>query len=701
MNEILIQKDGEEASIRLPDQLPIEYNSPFVDASEIYIGNTRKNPRGAYNISENVLLPNSVLNIMKMPHLLSIRNRTWKFQGAKLRSGGRIIDSGNAEVLKIKRNLDNGTAIADLTILFNNSDFLEAIGEDTLHDLQLGGIIPIPSNPVNEDIWPWTDYNNQISKEIRWLGDNHYTNLPYSDECCLATNVWATNVVINGHDYVCFPSFKGRRSDNEDDIVICNMWDNDNSNLYGYNNLYMINGTPINGFTEIADKKSFRNPIIPCYYLHQVIRHCFKDYGFSLQFDPMLDDEYFKSIALLNTYSIVRESIVYLSGLRHGVTISGVTQPLTNYPKDDTNAFLMQESTEINPINHLEKIGIKEFLQDFCLNFGCRFNITPDRKVYIERLELEKTSKVHENIHPEPEIISTKFEGFQLKYNLSKDDSLAPIDKFSKFLTSLRETDSRPFSPILSSNEYGLDRSLNTVENEALEKYLNNLIPYTVESTKKVYEISIPPAACSLFHYPKYALTDAYNHKYTEDDTGSNAWMPFIDSILQEFEPDFYNYFVDGIIDKDDSDGDGIRDYYLKLNNLGYVQGEAPAGNPIMLKTIYHGLVPDSGWISMVYPYASNHNFKPGSPTSLGWFHLGLLGSQGVIETFIRLMMKVWLSPEYHLLRLAITWDDILSKKWNQCENIRGIKYYVSKYKFNTPIYGLVEAECYPLNANE
>ena len=60
-------------------------------------------------------------------------------------------------------------------------------------------------------------------------------------------------------------------------------------------------------------------------------------------------------------------------------------------------------------------------------------------------------------------------------------------------------------------------------------------------------------------------------------------------------------------------------------------------------------------------------------------------------------MMLVWMGKEYHVLKLPMNWDDIISKKWNQCENIRGVKYYVSAYKFNTPIVGLVTAECYPI----
>ena len=697
MNELVIPNGAEEVSVRLSDQLPVEYYSPFVDATEIVIGNTRKNPRGAYNISENVLLSKEALQALNLPHLLSKRNRMWNIPGAKLRSNNRLIDSGSVELLKIRPHLDTGAVKADLTILFNNSDYLEAIGDKTLHDLTMGGDITIPKNPDNESIWPWNDYDNEISKSIQWLNDNHWTNLPYSDKCTVATNWWAKEVVLNGHDLVCFPSFKGRRSDTEEDIVICNWWDDDNQTFYSYNNLYMINGTPINGFTEIADKKSFRNPIIPCYYYHQVIRHCFSEFGYQIDNDILLDDPFFKKIHLLNNYSIVKESILYLTGLRHGVTVGGVTQPLTNYPKDDTNAFLMQEDTEIKPQNHLSKTSIKEFLQDFCLNFGCRFKITGDRKVVVEHLELEKTFRNIEKYGPEPEIISTRFEGFQLKYNLSVDSSLERIDSFKKYISYLRETNSQPFSPLLGANEYGLDRSLNTVENGAVAPYLNNLIPYTIDSDKKSFEIAIPPTACSLFHYPMFLISDAYNHKYSEIDTGDNAWLPMIDSIIIENEPDFYNYFVNGINDVANTDSLSGYDYFLQLDNLGLVKGEMADGIPVNLKCIYHGLRPSSGWIPTVYPYASNHNFKPGDGISLGWFHLGLHGSEGIIKTFLKDMMLVWMGKEYHAFKLPMNWDDIISKKWNQCENIRGVKYYVSAYKFNTPIVGLVTAECYPI----
>lgn len=692
MNELVIPNGAEEVSVRLSDQLPVEYYSPFVDAAEIVIGNTRKNPRGAYNISENVLFSKEALQALKLPHLLSKRNRMWKIPGAKLRSDNRLIDSGSVEMLKMRPHLDTGAVKADLTILFNNSDYLEAIGDKTLHDLTMGGNIFIPKNPDNESLWPWDGYQSNLSQRIQYVGPDTWLNLPYSDKALLGTNWWAKEVVLNGHDLVCFPSFKGRRSDNEDDVVICNWWDDENQNFYGYSNEFQTNATYVAQLAFIANRKSYRNPIVPCYYYHQVIRHCFSEFGFTLDNDWLLDDQYFKKLHLLNNFSIVRESILYLTGLKNETG----GQPLTAFDTDDTNALLIQEDTEIKPQNHLAKTSIKEFLQDFCLNFGCRFKITGDRKVIVEHLELEKISRNIEKFGPEPEIISTRFEGFQLKYNLSVDSSLEKIDGFKKYITSLRETNSQPFSPVLGVNEYGLDRSLNTVENSSLSLYLNNLIPYTVDSDKKSFEIAIPPAACSLFHYPKFDFVDSAHHKYSPDDTGDNAWMPFIDSILLENEPDFYNFYVPGI-DDDDADGDGIQNYYLVLTHVGLVKGEIADGIPVNLKCFYHGLRPSSGWITTVYPYASNHNFKPGDGISLGWFHLGLHGSEGIIKKFLKDMMLVWMAKEYHAFKLPMNWDDIISKKWNQCENIRAVKYYVSSYKFNTPIVGLVTAECYPI----
>lgn len=685
MNEIIIpNEDGNgETSIRLSDQLPIDYFSPFVDSSDIVIGNVRKNPKGAYNISENILLGKEAQKALRLPHILSKRNRQWTINNAKLRSNGRFIDTGSIELLKQKRNFNTGGVFADFSILFNESSFTDAIGEKTLRDLTMGGDIIIPKNPDGESLYPFEDYATAVSYTLLWDGDDNWFNKPYTDKSIQSTNWWAKEVVLNGHDLVCFPTFRGKRGD--DDFVICNWWDDTNQKFYDYSNNQMISGTFTPAHNSFADRVSYRNPIVPWYYYHKVIRHCFSEFGYILKSDWLLDHPYFMRMVLPNNYSIIKETVVVIDGITSGV------QPLASVPRDAVNSLIIQEDTVISAKNHLSDMTIKEFLQDFCLNFGCRFLINGDRTVVIEHIELDKTQERFFSYGPETLINNTRFKGFEFKYDLSVDESLIAEDEFIAKPTLIVETLSKPFIPPLSSTQFGLDQNFNTIENINLNPYINNIIPYVLDDGEKSYKISIPPVHCDMVHYPLFSLIDPSNHQYSDADIGHDSWLPCIDTLILENEQDFYTYSINGL------DTGNIPYPYTFYSVGDLVPGEKAQGVAVNLKAIYHGTILPNTLLPIIYPYASNHNYKPGDTSELGFFHLGLHGEKGIVNTFIKDMLLVWEAKEYHTFYLKMTWDDIRSFKWNQAIIIRGVRYYIGKLKFNTPITGLVEADCYPL----
>jgi hypothetical protein len=405
----------------------------------------------------------------------------------------------------------------------------------------------------------------------------------------------------------------------------------------------------------VADRISFRNPIIPCFYLHQIIRHCFSEYGYTLKYDWLLDDNYFKKIALFNTWNIVREKRYHLHGLR----VSGLwmfDRPMhhidSSYEQGKAIWGLFQEDTEINPSNHLEAISIKDFLQDFALSFGCRFRISADKRVTIEHLELDKTASVIETWGPKAKIVNPRLKGFALKYKLSVDSSLEHIEDFEQKVSDIRETASTvtaPFSPPLSGAEIGLDQNINILfdkNGEAVE----NLIPYTYKNGEKVYEILIPPAISDDIWYHQYNWADATRHQYDiTTDVGDLSWLPFFDQQVIEYGGDDVYWLIYGLLYNPDTGQDTIID----LERDGAPGTSDPqTGDTINLKTIYHGLVGTTGYIPIDYPYASNHNWKPGfGGVELGWFHLGLLGEKGIIKTFHGQMLPVWTAEEYHVLK--------------------------------------------------
>jgi hypothetical protein len=223
--------------VRLKDKIRVEYNSPFIDSTELYIGTEVRNPRGAYTISENVLLSNEALKEMKFPHILAKKGRQFKFGRCAFRSNGVKVDTGEVELMNIERNFDSGSVKGDLSIVFSDTEFLDVIEGKTIRDLALCGVINVPKNPNNKTIWPFDVADGPGGYPIDFesgLGNPFYTgtgypgsldywaNLPYDDDALMGTNHFAQDVVANGHDYFCFPSFRIKRGDN---WIIANYWD--------------------------------------------------------------------------------------------------------------------------------------------------------------------------------------------------------------------------------------------------------------------------------------------------------------------------------------------------------------------------------------------------------------------------------------------------------------------------------------------
>jgi hypothetical protein len=707
MNEVEING----ARIRLKDKIQVEYNSPFVDATELIIRTEVKNPKGAYTISENVMLNAEQLRAMGYPHIFAKQGRQFSFGNCDFRSEGIKVDSANIELMDIERDFDSGVVKGNMTVFFSDTGFLDAVEGKTLRDLTMGGAIAVPKNPNNKTLWPFDTLLTRTAPvkvypyvEDTILGNpenvgpftpNHWFNETYDYDTMSGTSYFATQAVLNGHEMVCFPTFvlKRKNNDGDDEDVICNWWDEENQRFYDYSNEWVNAG--LFHLDDLGNRISFKNPIIPCYYYHQVIRSCFADFGYTLEPDWLLDDQYFKKAYLKNNYDITIES-------RYNIRL------------DDTVGFtfdgiagLVQEDTEIIAKNHLEDMSIVDFLQDFALSFGINFRITADKKVTIQHLELQKTATSIKDWGRKGKIVNPRLKGITFQYDLSRSETYDYIVDADIKTDNVRETPSTfaaPFAPPLVLGQYGLDQNINEVFNNKREQF-GNVIPYVSKDGEKQFELKITPVLSKIFQIKQYNLDDPILHTYSTSFTESDAWLPYLDEFVIQHEGNDYFMTVFPIGDDDPSTpigtpGSPISEIFWPITRHegDYVVPELPQDDAKIFKAFYHGLVGGTGYAPAVYPYGSNHNWKPGSGgVELGWFHFGIHGEQGLLNTFHKQMLPVWKSEEYHIFDLKLKWTDIASFQWNQCHIIRGVKYYIGKISFMTPIKDLVKAECYPI----
>lgn len=673
----------------LPGKLQIEIYSPFLDMEQYtFTDGSKINPTGQYTLPFDIDAPVELLELLGRPDLTQVKNKRRYTTGVKLVSDGREIGTGSLLTKQVNKNINTGRARLQANFFEVNKDYLDAIEGKTLRDLVMNGKISIPGGTLAF----WADIQSPTTGVLQTLGvdfisllgggsggsipspmpyDNIFWNQLWSNyedsKAELArTAVFADDVVNNGHAYFCFPELHVMNENYPDKFRRCNIWTPPTQGFLTYsvaNNLSIPNGH--GNWTAYT---AIDNPLVPMYYLHQVLNHCFSEFGYTLQDDWLTTSAEFLKLAMVNTHNIVRPLEVFMTNI-HNEGFSGTT-------------LYYEQSTEIDPKNHLPDISIADFLRDLMAKFCISFDVKGD-KVYIVHAEFDKVSR--EIKHYDPNVIVEPMEktGLLLEYALDNEAYKAIKDSTLKLTTLLSDGDSS-----LANGSLYLQRDLNFVYRQLSgddELLHSNLLPYySGEATKITMPLS--PVNCYVWNDPVY----------------KKRFVPFVHGDITGYSTKTYTYECEPLPMPNFFGTPAIA--WTQEENWTFIgMGDAEIVEPNSSPYVgfYHGLKSTLDLVpfSIEYPYLSYHNYQPGAVSpKLGNWHLNIIGAEGLVATFWANFIRVFeLNNKVHFLCLTETWGSIRTLPRNRAIIIHGRKYYVGLTRCELPLQKPPIFECWEL----
>ena len=687
----------------IDDKIAVTNNSRFIDADEIIVEGTKINRNGplTYPIKLNAT-----------GELNDILNHIDKYQKKKVHpdiddvilfSNGQLIDKGKIRVLQVEKDLANhlNTRYQISFISNNPNEYMNTIKNKKLKDLVMNGIISIPTVNTGGPSDPAINFQNVEANSITgWMDfkvgyqdpgdDPHYPydglSKEYTHYEIAQTAVHIDNLIFDSpNDYFCFPSALCQANEN-----MSNTWIN------------FIDSTLANDFRVPTYKKTLtylgptterqyykyealKNMICPMYYYHQVLKHCFSEFGYNLS-DPFVDDEYFKTLTIFNSYDILNREMVWFGNL-FGLD-------LLNLPTANDYVWYHELETEINPKNHLPDLLITDFLKDFMLKFNCYFDIK-DRDVSIVFNKMETIGNEISQINPKAIINYDLENGLNLKYDLSETDK-------SYFTTIQSNFTLEDIQDETGFSGYDIGAFYKNKGNNYIYKKVSssmsdsvaicpNIVQYYTGSGK---EITMPviPVNHDFFNYVLYYEGGHFGN------TADNVVVPYINRTVSikpikkwnftflEGEPDFFTESPRVIL-------------YHRYQFANLENNDRVIGDEIPQIGFFHG-IEDTGYSSAsgrYYPYMSHHNYKAGTVGAYGNWHLGLVGSESLTRIFWREFLNVFNNHRRIIFKALMNWQEIKNFKWNEATLIYGGKYYIGSINFELPIKDQVQVEAYEL----
>lgn len=681
----------------IEEELDLEYYSPFIDLEEIVIQGETINPRGNYTMSFALKGTPELAIALQMPQLLQKRNRVSTFNNCVLRSNGILIEKGNVSITTITGNINNGKWQVECNFFNDGGGYTTVVGEKNVRDLTLCGDIYIvpsygsilglmtamhaalpsyfydengpggpftPNTAINAkrgfDVWRWV-YDNLTPDQLQclsWYAKLINQGLEPADY--LADDV-AAFISAPALGYFVFPSYYGEWDGAETESLHCI--------LNHFNNNF---GNPFLGFKSTLlpigeDWVSYiplRNQLVPMFYYHQVLKHCFSEFGYELQ-GELLEDAQFLKLILPNTYSILKEEVLCVENLWG-----------TN--DTDQNMLYCQNEITISPKNHLPDMSVVDFLRDFMLKFNVYFKFD-GKIVTITGNTLGKASKAYNDLHPEYISEPTKSNGVIVKYQFDTGDTSYTKQKnFTETIdTKIVESVDESILPDLDEGDKYLQNNLNSISKKnssadnGYDLLVSNLVPY-VTGKDKTFESELTPVEMAVLNYNQEKAVDV--------ESFMNAYLPYFGH--QPTYHDVKLYQLKWIAFHSTS---GDYDEFEIINKGEWSLNEGDSEKKI---AIYHGLQQtlQSAGFSYDYPYMAFHNYAPitGGDVKLGNWHLGWLGAEGLIAVHWRDWINVF-SGWKVTFRLPLTWENIRNQDWSGSDIIRSSKYYINAIKFKLP----------------
>lgn len=681
-------------------EIDLEFYSPFIDAEELVVQGESINPRGNYIMPMELTGTPQLAKALHNPQLLQLRNRVSTITGVVLWSDGLRLDTGKFDIQQVPGNLNTREWKVNGQFYNDAAAYAEAVSDINLRQLTLCGEISILGRTIRElctlmhdaypndfqdnSAFPIVNFNMKDFLYVRrgmdilqWVYDNipsaqlqathWYANMinegdePYDDETETAT------VTAPGLGYFVFPSYYG-------------VWDGaETESLHSILNHYTYTGF-MDELKPVGENwvkyTALRNQVVPMFFYHQVLRHCFSQFGYTLQGD-LLEDEDFLKLILPNTYSILQEEVLRVENLFG-----------TN--DEDQDLLYCQPVAVINPKNHLPDWSVLDFLRDFMLKFNVYFDIKGST-VTIKGNTLHNPSNAYDRLSPKVISEPKKAQGATVKYKFETSDTSYDGQNNFKETISIAIVESVGSSIVASltngdkylQNNFNGIRRKNTYATDQNEAVVNNLVPY-VTGTDKTFESELTPVEMAELNYN--TLNDPAGEEFV------NSYLPYFGH-----NPTYYDISTVKIKWTSYSSGDNW-DVFEIIGGAGWELNEGDSEKKI---AFFHGMQKtlQSNTIGFSYPYMAFHNYAPrisGSDVKLGNWHLGWLGSEGLIAVHWREWINVF-SGWKIIYELTLTWQHIRTHNWAGSDVIHSGKYYISSIKFKMPallrkVHAIVEA---------
>ena len=424
----------------------IESTSPFSDKTYVFFAGSKLSTRGESSYPFQVAFSPEDLSKVGYPHLAqntSVRNL--RIQNVELYSNGVQRFKGILILTSIRPNLNTGYVKAEGLLFDPISDFVNQINNKNVNELPMGGVRVIddstnytaPGIPIGQSGAPIPTIptprvpvinspNRNSGYEITSPAYLGTANAQFQIICVTATSGspadllgfntadYAAMIALNGDPdgMICFPTIFVPDEQNGDTWL--NFWDPTGNDYFPCVAGMTDNSTGVDIYA-VNVYQDLGNHIVPMYYYHQVIRHCFADLGYKLIDDSgFLIDEHFKRLVLINNFDILNAMTVTLSN--------------QDGSKERTAGY-RQLTTVINPKNHLPADTIQTFLLDFMVKFNCFFEFGDNGTVSLRKGDFLKADRELTAYGPEPLFEDTLDTGITLAYDFPSDKQYDNVKK--------------------------------------------------------------------------------------------------------------------------------------------------------------------------------------------------------------------------------------------------------------------------------
>ena len=568
--------------------------------------------------------------------------------GFEIYADGNLIKSGRMRIHAINKNLND--ASQDMVEL----DFQEYI--DVLYDI-------FKDKKVNELVMDGVRLIE--GGTLPTFPDEAYSGTPgqsfYDVAPTQPTTDYANDITINGDDYISFPTIRFEQGLQENTYYkYANYWEN---GLPGY----PMQTFTLGYFGLTADYMNiytlFNKSIIPCYNYSKVIEHCFSENNLSISGD-LIENDLFKKAVLLNNRSILKQRLGRLKA----------NNPSDPYEKDFEGQiiFYTEDTTEINPRNHLIDMTIIDFLRDFQKKFNGHFEVY-DTSVIFRYHKTKQLVEISKYVTENANIETNERRGVQIGYIFDKDDViLYPYQNLTHTDYPSFESyqDVGSFSGICYIKDLNGYYTSDGAGN--IEYYRRNVMQYKTGDGLKI-DLAIP-------------CCDNLKVFYNVSVGGAMSIVPYLGCELSYYLPTIVQYRRQDSLTYKIFAPDGVVD-----------EGSLVQRNLFNFMAFYYGLT--TNITAVTFPLAFNSNYIPqpsGTPIKMGDFHFSFNSKYGLIAQFYGDDIKMNdndkiifnIEPSYEALHLL---------KFSNLFFIRNRKYKLVKKSYELPLRDTIVCEMYEI----